>query len=54
MHGVVNDREFAKKQTIITTNLNMKQISDLYDERLASRLSAYKIIEMSNKDKRRK
>ncbi len=51
---ILEGRNFNNKQTIITSNLSVQEISDLFDERIASRLSEYKQFEMVGKDHRRK
>ena len=53
---IIEKRLNQKKSTIITTNLNLKEIEEKFDERLASRLSLYTQIkfEMPDYRKRRK
>lgn len=51
---IINKRWKEKKLTIVTSNLTLKQISELIDDRLTSRLSAFELIEIIGKDKRLK
>ena len=47
----LNERILRKKATIISTNLNMGQIADIYSERVLSRISScYTIIKMFGDD----
>lgn len=39
LYLIINQRLETGKNTIITTNLNMSQLKDLYDERIMSRIS---------------
>lgn len=39
LYLIINERLAANKNTIITTNLNLQQIRDVYDERIFSRLA---------------
>lgn len=51
----INERILRKKSTIISTNLNMAQIADIYSERVLSRISSnYAIIKMFGDDIRMK
>ena len=51
----INERILRKKSTIISTNLNMAQIADIYSERVLSRISSsYTIIKMFGDDIRMK
>ena len=51
----LNERILRKKSTIISTNLNMGQIADIYSERVLSRISScYTIIKMFGDDIRMK
>jgi len=38
LYSIINERQYNHKKTIITTNLNLKQIQDVYGERIFSRL----------------
>ena len=53
LYNIISGRGFEEHQTIITTNMTMEQIRVDFDERLASRLSEYKLIHMIGKDHRR-
>ncbi len=51
----LNERILRKKSTIISTNLNMAQIADIYSERVLSRIfSCYTIIKLFGDDIRMK
>ena len=51
----LNERILRKKATIISTNLNLGQIADIYSERVLSRIAGhYKIIKMFGDDIRMK
>ncbi len=51
----LNERMLRKKSTIISTNLNMSQIADIYSERVLSRISSsYTIIKLFGDDIRMK
>lgn len=51
----INERILRKKSTIISTNLNMAQIADIYSERVLSRISSsYTIIKLFGDDIRMK
>jgi len=51
----LNERILRKKSTIISTNLNMGQVADIYSERVLSRISScYTIIKMFGDDIRMK
>lgn len=51
----LNERILRKKSTIVSTNLNMGQIADIYSERVLSRISScYTIIKMFGDDIRMK
>ena len=51
----INERILRKKSTIISTNLNMAQIADIYSERVLSRIAGhYNIIKMFGDDIRMK
>ena len=51
----INERILRKKSTIISTNLNMAQIADIYSERVLSRISSsYTVIKMFGDDIRMK
>lgn len=41
LYNVVNARLLAERPTIISTNLNMKELEERYGERFASRISGY-------------
>lgn len=47
----LNERILRKKSTIISTNLEMKQLADIYSERVLSRISSnYTIIKLFGRD----
>lgn len=51
----INERILRKKSTIISTNLNMAQIADIYSERVLSRISSsYTIMKLFGDDIRMK
>ncbi len=51
----LNERILRQKSTLISTNLNMNQIADIYSERVLSRISSsYKIIKLFGDDIRMK
>ncbi len=51
----LNERILRKKSTIISTNLNMNQVADIYSERVLSRISdSYTIIKLFGDDIRLK
>lgn len=51
----LNERILRKKSTLISTNLNMRQIADIYSERVLSRISnSYTIIKLFGDDIRMK
>jgi DNA replication protein DnaC len=54
MFYVLIDRRYRnKKQTIITSNLNLKQISELIDDRISSRIVGMgKVVEFFGEDYR--
>ena len=52
IYEIINGREMYKRQTIVTTNLDLQQIRDVYGERLASRMLSYIEVRMEGKDKR--
>ena len=51
---VIDRRLNEERPTIITTNLTLAEISDRMDERIASRLSGYKLLEFKGEDLRGK
>jgi DNA replication protein DnaC len=53
MYSVIDGRLRMGRQTIVTTNLSILQIKEMYDERIASRLSGYGKIKLIGKDWRR-
>ena len=51
----INERLNSQKSTIISTNLNMNQVADIYSERVLSRISnSYNIIKLFDDDIRLK
>ena len=51
----LNERILRQKSTIISTNLNMNQVADIYSERVLSRIMTYyTIIKLFGEDIRRK
>lgn len=51
----LNERILRKKSTLISTNLNMNQIADIYSERVLSRISnSYSVIKLFGDDIRMK
>jgi DNA replication protein DnaC len=51
---VIDRRLNAERPTIITTNLTLKEISERMDERIASRMNEYKLLEFKGEDRRGK
>ena len=49
---VIDERLNRKKTTIVTSNLSLEEVADRVDDRLASRLSSFKLIEMKGEDRR--
>ncbi len=49
---LLNGRANAKRKTILTTNLQLEEIAEKVDERIASRLSGFDYIEAQGKDRR--
>ncbi len=55
LFACLNDRLLAKKPTVISTNLSINQLEDLYSERTASRIfSQYQILRLFGEDIRMK
>lgn len=57
LYLILNERQQRGKNTIITTNLNIEQIRDIYDDRIMSRLVSKKdsiLVEMNSEDLRLK
>ncbi len=55
VYNIINSRLLSSKPTIISTNLNLKQLEDLYSSRVVSRLSSdYKILRFYGTDIRTK
>lgn len=57
MYLIINERQFKNKKTVITTNITLQQIRDIYGERVFSRIADNRnsyLIEMKNKDLRLK
>lgn len=55
LFAIINERMAQNKQTFISTNLNLQQIRDTYDERLFSRLvdqQKTKVLKLVGEDKR--
>lgn len=51
---VINERDQQKKSTVISTNLSLRDFSNLYSERIASRIfGQYTLIQLSGEDIRR-
>lgn len=49
---LLNRRGNAKRRTILTTNLQLQEIAEKLDERIASRLSGFDQIEAQGNDRR--
>ena len=48
---LINERSLRKKPTIISTNYSIKEIQEIYSDRVFSRISSeYKLIKLSGKD----
>ncbi len=54
IYCIINERLNNNKQTIVTSNLTIENISEIYDERIASRIGSYKSIKMPKSDYRYK
>lgn len=52
MYLLINHRYENQKLTIVTTNLTLGQISTHLNDRIASRLSSYKGVQLTGEDKR--
>lgn len=52
LYLIVNDRYQRQIPTIYTSNLSLAEIKEKYNDRISSRLSACKIIELTGKDRR--
>lgn len=52
LYCIVNHRYEYQIPTIYTSNLSMSEISEMYGDRIASRLSACRIIKLEGKDRR--
>ncbi|MBR6242682.1 MAG: DNA replication protein DnaC, partial [Ruminococcus sp.] len=50
--NIINTRLNAKRPVIINTNLNIEGIRRRYEERVVSRITAYKCFEFRGKDVR--
>ena len=53
LYEIINERLMSGKQTIVTSNMSLDEIGANIDDRLASRLSSYHIIELTGADRRR-
>lgn len=49
-YNILNRRLNDQRRTIITTNLSLKEVGDLYGARIQSRLTAYHSVEFTGKD----
>jgi DNA replication protein DnaC len=52
IYMIIDKRIELGKPTVVTSNLSLSQISQLIDDRLASRLASFELIEMKGEDKR--
>lgn len=52
IYMIIDKRLTLEKPTIVTSNLKLQEISDLIDDRLASRLATYQYLELEGEDKR--
>lgn len=52
IYMIIDKRLELKRPTIVTSNLKLKEISDLIDDRLASRLGTFEYLKLEGKDKR--
>lgn len=52
LYLIVNDRYQRQTPTIYTSNLSLDEIGNIYNDRIASRLSACKIIKLTGNDRR--
>lgn len=53
LHEVLSIRHGSRKYTAITTNLSLREIGELYDQSIASRLSAWRRVVMTGTDRRK-
>ena len=49
---IIDERISRNKPTIVTSNLSIAEIAEQIDDRLASRLASFEIIELKGKDRR--
>ena len=52
-YSIIDWRLEHMKPTVITSNKNLKNLTDSFDSRIGSRLSTYRVIELKGKDRRR-
>ncbi len=54
LFSLINERDSRKKSTIITTNLSLEQLQNIYSDRIFSRITSnYKLIKLSGQDIRK-
>jgi len=53
LYNIISGRELTGKQTIITTNMTLRQIGKEFDDRLASRIDGYTHVSMRGEDQRK-
>ncbi len=52
LYKIINSRYNSEKMTVVTTNLNAKEIVETYDRRILSRIISGHMFSLSGKDKR--
>ncbi len=52
LYLIIDSRLERMKPTFITSNKNLKNLTDSFDARIGSRLSTYRVIELKGKDRR--
>jgi hypothetical protein len=54
INQIINDRIMNERLTIVTSNLSLEAIAEKFDQRLSSRLSGFKVVNMTGTDYRMK
>ena len=49
---VIDQRIIRRRPTVVTTNWNIQQIGEKFDERISSRLGTFKRLNFTNRDRR--
>ena len=54
LFSIINERDIRKKSTIITTNLSLEELQDIYSDRIFSRITSnFKVMKLSGQDIRK-